>query len=101
MTAKEDYELARKLAYEIAATYTAPRFNSELGKERDLSRKMLYSHPLLEKSRAIVKERDEDFGHGLNHLEKVATDAGAIVRNESARMGYSPTQTESFRKNRS
>ena len=94
MTAQEDYELARKLANEIAATYAAQRFDSEFGKERDLSRKMLYSHPVFEKARAIVKERDEDFGHGLNHLEKVATDAGAIVRNESARMGYSSAQTE-------
>ena len=94
MTAKEDYALARKLANEIAATYAAPRFNSELGKERDLSGKMLYSHPILEKSRLIVKERDEDFGHGLSHLEKVAIDAGAIVQNESARRGYSSAQTE-------
>ena len=90
----EDYELARKLANEIAATYAPPRFVSELEKERLFSREMLYSHPILEESRAIAKQRDENFGHGLKHLEKVATDAGVIVQTESARMGTSPQKKE-------
>ena len=86
MTVAQDYNLARRLAGEIAETFAAPRFNTELGRERTLSREMLDTDPTLERSRGIVKERDEHFGHGLRHLEKVATDAGAIVQYESARL---------------
>ncbi len=94
MTAAQDYKLARELANKIAAAHTPPRFNRELNREREISRRMLHTDTTLEKSRQIVKMRDEHYGHGLNHLEKVATDAGAIVQNESTRMGNTPEQTE-------
>jgi len=94
MTAAQDYKVARTLAGEIAATFVAPRFCTELGGERDISRRMLSTDPTLERSREIVKMRDEDFGHGLAHLEKVAIDAGAIVQHESARLGATPEQTD-------
>lgn len=94
MTAAQDYTVARTLAGEIAATFVAPRFCTELGRERDISRRMLSSDSTLERSRDIVKMRDEDFGHGLEHLEKVAIDAGAIVQYELARQGNSPEQTD-------
>ncbi len=94
MTAAQDYKVARALAGEIAATFVAPRFCTELGRERDISRQMLSTDPILERSRDIVKMRDEDFGHGLAHLEKVAIDAGAIVHQESARLGATAEQTD-------
>ncbi len=94
MSALEDYEMARKLAKKIAATHAAPRFNSEMKREREVSRKMLDSHPLILESRAIAEKNDEDFGHGLRHLLKVATDAGTIVQNELARMRIPATQIE-------
>ena len=93
MTAVQDYELARTLAMEIAATYEAPKLYRDLSRERDTSLRILQTDPVLEKSRRIVKARDEDYGHGLEHSEKVAADAGIIVLRESALMGNSPEQT--------
>jgi hypothetical protein len=94
MTAAEDYKQASTLANEIARTFVTPRFYVDLSREREVSREMLHSDPILERSRHIVMERDEHFGHGLRHSEKVATDAGAIVQNESALMGTPSECTE-------
>lgn len=93
MSFADDYRLARKLAVEIARSFAAPKFYTELSHERELSRRMLLSDMTLERSRLIVKRRDEHYGHGLKHSEKVATDAGAIVREESILMGNSVGQT--------
>lgn len=92
MTA-EDYTRARKLAEKIANSFAAPKFYTDFRAERDLSLKMLRSDPLLERSRRIVVAREEHFGHGLRHSEKVAVDAGAIMQSESAREGFPPEQT--------
>jgi hypothetical protein len=89
MTA-EDYKQARLLAEQIANSFAAPRFYTDFRAERDLSLKMLHTDPLLERSRQIVVAREENFGHGLRHSEKVAVDAGAIVQNETARQGFPP-----------
>jgi hypothetical protein len=89
MTA-EDYTRARKLAEQIAESFAAPRFYSDFRTERDISFRMLHADPLLERSRQIIIAREEHFGHGLRHSEKVAVDAGAIVQNEVAREGMSP-----------
>lgn len=94
MTAAQDYRLAKKLAEEIAATFQAPRFVLDLSRERDISRRMLRTDPLIEKSRSIAVSRDEDYGHGLQHIEKVATDAGIIVQVESANRGNSARETD-------
>ncbi|RJP17242.1 MAG: hypothetical protein C4520_17215 [Candidatus Abyssobacteria bacterium SURF_5] len=51
---------------------------------------MLHADPLLERSRQIVVAREEHFGHGLKHTEKVAVDAGAIIQNETARQRFEP-----------
>jgi len=94
MTAAQDHELARKLAGKIAATFRTPRFHLDLSREREISREMLHTHPVLEKSRRIAESRDEHYGHGLKHLEKVASDAGIIVLRESELMGTSRRRTE-------
>jgi len=93
MTDAQDHKLARKLAGEIAATFRSPRFLLELNRERDESLRLLRTDPVLEKSRLIAISRDEQYGHGLKHLEKVATDAGVIVQRECERNGSSPRQT--------
>lgn len=94
MAAAEDYREARILAAEIAETFSKPKFYKDLRRERELSFHMLHSDPILERSRLIVRERDEHFGHGLRHSEKVATDAGIIVQNESSRIGNYPSGTK-------
>jgi len=82
MTAAQDYKLAREMAIEIAASFDAPRFHLDLSREREESLKSLQTDPVLERSRQIAISRDEDYGHGLRHVEKVATDAGVIVQRE-------------------
>ncbi len=94
MTAAQDYKLARKLAGEIAASFRTPRLHAELSRERDIAHEMLLTNPFLEKSRSIADSRDEHYGHGLRHVEKVATDAGIIVQRESALMEISTRETE-------
>lgn len=94
MTAAQDYILARELAGEIAATFEPPRFHLDLSRERDISLEKLRTDPVLERTRRIAISRDEQYGHGLKHLEKVATDAGAIVQRESALRGDTPGQVE-------
>jgi hypothetical protein len=94
MTSADDYMLARKLAGEIAAAFEAPRFHLDLGREREISLEKLRTDPILEKSRGIAISLDEDYGHGLEHIEKVAVDAGAIVQRESAARGESPERIE-------
>jgi hypothetical protein len=93
MTA-DDYKRARKLAKQIAGTFAVPKFNTDFRAERDLSFRILHSDPLLERSRRVVTDRDENFGHGLKHSEKVAVDAGVIVKKERERQGFSPDQTD-------
>jgi len=94
MTAAQDYRLARELAGEIFATFDAPRFHTDLSRERDISLRMLRSDPVLDRSRRIAISRDENFGHGLQHIEKVAVDAGAIVQRESELRGETGERTE-------
>ncbi|GAB4339496.1 MAG: hypothetical protein Kow0099_14610 [Candidatus Abyssubacteria bacterium] len=93
MTSADDYKQARSLAVEIARSFAAPRFYADLRRDREISRRLLLTDPVLERSRQIVIARDERFGHGLRHSEKVATDAGAIVHEETERTGNSPAQT--------
>jgi hypothetical protein len=94
MTSADDYKQARSLAIEIARSFAAPRFYTELGQDREISRRLLLTDPVLERSRQIVIARDEQFGHGLRHSEKVATDAGAIVHEESRQRGDSLDRTK-------
>ena len=94
MTAADDYMLARDLAGEIAAAFQAPRFHLDLGREREISLDRLHTDPVLKKTRRIAISRDEHYGHGLEHIEKVAVDAGAIVQRESAARGESPERIE-------
>jgi hypothetical protein len=94
MTAAQDYMLARNLAGEIAAAFQSPRFHFDLGREREISLARLHTDPVLEKIRRIVISRDQQYGHGLEHIEKVAVDAGAIVQRESAARGESPKRIE-------
>jgi hypothetical protein len=94
MTAAQEYRLARTLAGEIAAGFEAPKFHLDLGREREKSLKTLHADPILEKSRRIAIARDENYGHGLDHVEKVAADAGAIVQRECALRGDSDGQIE-------
>lgn len=94
MTAVQDYKLARELAGEIAATFEAPRFYSDLSREQSVSLERLRTDPVLLETRRIAISRDEHYGHGLRHVEKVATDAGTIVQLETASRGDSAERTE-------
>ena len=94
MTAAQDYKLARELATEIAASFEAPRFHLDLSREREISLETLRTNPVLEKSRRIAISRDEHYGHGLEHVEKVAADAGTIVYRECALRGDSDGKIE-------
>lgn len=94
MTVAHDYKEARELAKSIAESFAVPSFYVDLNREREISRRILDSDPILNKSRQIVQEKDEHFGHGLSHSEKVATDAGAIVQNEWKQMNVGAEHAE-------
>lgn len=94
MTAAQDYRLARDLATEIAAGFKAPKFHLDLSREREISLETLHTDPVLERSRRIAISRDENYGHGLKHVEKVAADAGVIVQRECALRGDSDGKIE-------
>jgi hypothetical protein len=90
----EDYKLARTLAEKIAESFSVPKFYIDFRAERDFSLRLLHSDPVLERSRQIVAAREEGFGHGLRHSEKVAVDAAVIVKNEAERNSFTVEQTQ-------
>ncbi len=80
----------RKIARKIVARYPRPDFYSVHSPE------VVESHHFYQSDASIIRLRKEmagclndNVGHGMGHVEKVAIDAGTLVIIESRRAGYS------------
>ena len=76
---EKKYLEARRLAERIAAGSDPPLFYVHKKNEVGASRKIFDSHPMVRRSLSIVQKGEDNFGHGLSHVSKVAVDAGALV----------------------
>ena len=73
----------------IAASFPQPRFYVCCREPLDLSRSLFDEDPQVVKCRTFVRnELKEDLGHGIDHSEKVALEAGALAYIEGGR--FSP-----------
>lgn len=84
------YIRLRDRARHIVSQYPLPDFYSELSRAFKLSRHIFNTDPTISDLRFYVTGRlEEDFGHGIQHANKVALDAGTLVIAEGARIGWS------------
>ena len=73
------------VSQDIAASFPAPRFYTCCSHWLHLSRSLFSKDDSVLRCRAIVqRELKNNYGHGLNHAEKVAVEAGALAYAESA-----------------
>ncbi len=80
------YEEMIVVSLEIAASFPPPRFYACCAKWLDLSRSLFANdEQVLRCRRSIRQELTNNFGHGMDHAEKVAVEAGALVFLEGAR----------------
>ncbi len=84
------YEEMIGVSREIAASFPPARFYTCCEPWLHVSRKLFAADRWVSGCRAIVLRRLEDnFGHGMDHAEKVAVEAGALANMESARLALS------------
>lgn len=84
---EDTYEEMIAACREIAASFPPPRFYVCCREPLDLSRSLFDEDPQVVKCRTFVRdELKEDFGHGINHSEKVALEAGALAYIEGERL---------------
>lgn len=81
--AGDEYQRAREQCDKIALEVGQPRFYLEKAEEVALSREILAADPMMDKCLAMVEMQGDCLGHGLQHVLKVAVDAGAIILIES------------------
>ena len=83
------YAILKQKAREIAAHLPTPDFYHDHAGEMEIAFRQLDQDALLVDLRRFVTERlEDDFGHGIEHALKVATDAGALVLIEGGRAGH-------------
>jgi hypothetical protein len=81
---EEELQMARRISREIAATVPPPLFYEEKAAEVEQSRSRFEQDGLVQECMRLVGERYDRMGHGLEHVRKVAVDAGAVVLIEQA-----------------
>ncbi len=83
---KDIYEEMIEASQGIAASFPPPRFYACCKEWLDLSRSVFSQEEQVLKCRELVlRVLKDDFGHGLEHAEKVAVEAGALAYIEGAR----------------
>jgi hypothetical protein len=84
---KDIYEEMIAASQEIAASFPLPRFYTCCGQWIHLSRSLFSQDDKVLRCRAIVQqELKNNYGHGLDHVQKVAVDAGALAYIEGLRL---------------
>ena len=79
----------------IAASFPLPRFYAGCLPELTFSRSLFSQDPQVSKCRAVVRrELTDNFGHGLDHVEKVAVEAGALAYLEAERLSWEEGEKE-------
>ena len=88
------YAVLKQQARTIAARQPVLDFYRVYANDWTRARRRLDQDPLLVALRAFVQERlENDFGHGIGHALKVATDAGTLSLIEGRRAGYAARRT--------
>jgi hypothetical protein len=84
---KDTYEEMIAACRVIATSFPQPRFYVCCREPLDLSRSLFDEDPQVVKCRTFVRnELKEDLGHGIDHCEKVALEAGALAYIEGERV---------------
>lgn len=84
---KDIYEEMIAVSQAIAASFPQPSFYVSCKESLDLSRSLFNEDAQVRKCRTLVlKELNEDFGHGIDHCEKVALEAGALAYIEGGKL---------------
>ena len=84
------YARLRKRARQIVSDLPSPEFYRDFSYACELSQQYFDCDPILDQLRAFIDEQlDDDLGHGLKHITKVALDAGALMIIEGNLIGYS------------
>ena len=81
-----ELEEARKLSIEISKKAGKPLFYQENKREADNSRSLYISSSAINECIKIIKKRKDSLGHGIDHVRKVAIDAGTLVIIEKSAM---------------
>lgn len=83
------YDQIRNQALKIASGYPTAEFYRDFLKQVEFSSRFFYSDPVVCKLRKFVTQKiDNDFGHGMDHADKVALDAGSLMAIEGERNDY-------------
>jgi hypothetical protein len=89
------YERIQGRAREIVSRFPVPDFYKNFPEINELSRHYFNNNQdILTLKKIVAKHLDNDFGHGLQHAEKVTLDAGALIMIEGRRSGYSKSTME-------
>jgi hypothetical protein len=84
---KDTYDEMIAACRVIAASFPQPRFYVCCRGPLDLSRSLFDENPQVVKCRTFIhNELKEDLGHGIDHSEKVALEAGALAYIEGERL---------------
>jgi len=85
----------RKIARQIAARYPQPDFYGDHPVAVDASRRFYQSDALIVRlCEEMAACLDDDFGHGMGHVEKVSLDAGTLALIESRNKDRDRHQTQ-------
>jgi hypothetical protein len=77
------------VSQKIAASFPPPRFYTCCRPWMTFSRRLFSEDPQVLKCRAVVqREVKNNYGHGLDHGEKVAVEAGALIGIEAERLSF-------------
>lgn len=83
------YEEMIAASREIGASFPEPRFYSCCRPYLDLSRAVWHKDPQVRRGHELVRRfLAENYGHGLEHAEKVALEAGALACIEGERLKF-------------
>jgi len=78
------YNQIKKIARDIVATFPKPDFYIEKVCACEISKFYYQTDPIVDQLKKFVSNTiDNDIGHGMDHVEKVALDAGAVILVES------------------
>lgn len=89
------YLKIRNAARDIVARFPQPDFYVDHRVEVDVSRRFYRSDAAIGRLRRDMRDcLDDDFGHGMGHVEKVAIDAGSLAIIESRLAGNDEQQVK-------
>ncbi len=91
------YNRLQKITLKIASRYPEPDFYSDFQQEVSRSENFFSTDPIVTRLKRQVEDLIEnDFGHGLAHVTKVALDAGAVILIEGMRRNWPEKKIEHF-----